>query len=154
MIGLKGVVGAGFLLAGSALASFALWNILQNIVAWPGEIEVRGEIIALSSAPGGTKCGTSYRPLARFLDAQGNRHEIVGKVGLCSRNRRKAATHAVGDKVTIRYPADSPQDARLVDLTSSLWFAFTFAFSLPFLATGIWAIRSDRRELREDGWIE
>lgn len=75
MIGLRGVIGAGLLLAGSALASFALWNMLQNIVASPREIEV-------------------------------------------------------------------------------WWFAFTFAFSLPFLATGIWAIRSDRRELREDGWIE
>lgn len=54
----------------------------------------------------------------------------------------------------ISYPAGLPEKAVFADGRTVAWMLGTALFLVLFPALGIWLIRSDRRELREQGMLD
>lgn len=151
-MGLKGIIGAGFVLITAPMLLIMLASLGK--IAWfsaTGEVAT-AQVYTSDMRSAGR--GSSSVPVARFVDGAGQTRFVAGEIGRGkSLSGRQRLTHAVGTTVRVAYPAGRPDEAVFADGKTIAWMSFTALFVLLFPALGIWLIRSDRRELREQGMI-
>lgn len=152
-IGLKGLVGAGFVLISAPLLLIMFTSLGK--IAWfsaTGEVTT-AQVITSDMRSGGR--GSSSVPVARFVGKAGQARFVAGEIGRGrSLSGRERLTHAVGTTVRVAYPAGRPGEAVFADGRTVAWMAFSALFVAIFPVLGILLLRSDRRELREQGMID
>lgn len=149
MLGPKGLVGGLFAIIGALFLVLSLSSLAQGL--W---LRVKGER-AEGVIIGWGSCGRySHCPVALFTDISGKQHQAVSSVGIGrSSSGLSKIAYENGDKVAIAYPAGHPEQARFVSNGSQLIMVFIALFASAFVALGIWIIRNERKEMRQDGWI-
>lgn len=152
-IGLKGLVGAGFVLISAPMLLIMLAS-LGKIVWFSATGEVATAQVTTSDIRSGRR-GSRSVPVARFVDEAGQTRFVAGEIGRGkSLSGRERLTHAVGTTVRVAYPAGRPGKAVFADGKTIAWMAFSVLFLAMFPVVGILLLRSDRRELREQGMID
>lgn len=156
MIGLKGFIGAFFLLGSSVFLFGMGGNLTQIVYLRMTGVEAVGEVVELRRHLRRIRRRARYAPVARFRDDSGNAHEVQGRIRLGKRvfGDPRRATHDIGERVRVSYPSGRPEDARFTDNKTLFIYIGGTLFVLPFFALGVWLIRLDRRELKSDGWLE
>lgn len=150
MLGLKGLVGGLFAIIGALFLVLSLSSLAQGL--WLSAKGERAEGVII----GWESCGRySHCPVALFTDASGIERQAVNPEGI-KRSSLGLAKIAwgKGDKVTLAYPAGRPEKAEFVSIGRLLLLAFIALFASAFVTIGIWVIRRERHEMREDGWID
>lgn len=150
-IGLKGLVGAGFVLISAPLLLIMLTSLGK--IAW---FSTTGEVAQARVYASDMRSGIRGTvPVARFVDGAGQIRFVAGEIGRKkSLSGRERLTHAVGTTVRVAYPAGRPDEAVFADGKTIAWMAFSVLFIAIFPAVGVLLLRSDRRELREQGMID
>lgn len=150
-VGLKGIVGAAFVLLSGPFLLFSVGGLGK--IAWLALTgEVTTGVVSTSDSRSGGSRGTSAVPVVSFIDESGQTRQVSGTIGLRkSLNGRQRLTHAIGTEVRLVHPAGKPEEAVFADGKTIAWMTFTALFVALFPALGIWLIRSDRREMREQG---
>lgn len=149
MIGPKGLVGGGFAIIGGIFIILTLSSLGQTLWLRTTGERADGTII------GWEACGRySHCPVALFADKSGKQRQAVSSVGFRRSNSGLSKiAYENGDKVAIAYPAGHPEKARFVSTGSQLVMVFVALFASAIVALGIWIIRIERKEMREDGWV-
>jgi hypothetical protein len=147
VIGGKGFVGAIFFLIGSFFAIGALWQIAEtNWIAINGT-KADGSILAIERRfSHSTSRGPCYRPRFTFVDEGGTTRQSAHN--LCSFE----SIYRVGEKITVRYMTDNPQDAVIDGFYGRFAFILIFLFASPFVYFGARLFLTDKREHEEEGW--
>lgn len=146
-MGLKGLVGAGFLLIGGGFfAGGSSMLVDANRIAWSG-VSTTGTIIGHESR--GRQGGSAA--VYTFRDGAGREIQGSVRIGLGGTGRRAERQHEadIGRKITVFYnPADPRQS--VADTVMGRWGGLLIMlFVIPHILIGIFALRSDRRE---QGW--
>lgn len=150
MVTLKEIFGGFWMLVGGIITVLALWTFGSVSYTVLTGIEASGKVVSIERASGHRR--SSYRPRARFEDEAGETRYVSGQLSLAKRMGRPRATHKVGDRVTIYYPAGRPEEAVLGGLMQHWSFLFMAMFSGAFVLAGFFILRSGRRERKELGW--
>ena len=140
MIGPKAVVGFVFLASGLVFAVAFGTLSYRSLETSAIGLEARGTVIGERRTAGGNRGGRSYRPIVRFVDANGETRHFEQRPG-----GRKGA-YDKGDVVDVLYRADDPDTAVIDSFWGRAGHMFGMIFALVFVALGGWMIRWDRRE--------
>jgi hypothetical protein len=147
---------AGLLLAISG--SFPALYFLSGLssMAW---LSVTGESATgivtgfRDTPPAGRSRGGSTRPQVTFRDHDGREHLIEARFSLGnSKSEGSHATHELRERIPVLYPREKPEAGIMADTATIAWHILASIFSAAFILIGLWAIRSDVRQQREDGW--
>ncbi len=153
-MGRNGLIGAGFVALSIPFLLLSIGGLGK--IAWFGLTgEVTMGVVTTSDSRSGGSRGSSSVPVVRFIDDTGHVRYVSGKIGRSkSLSGRQKLTHSIGTTVRLAHPAGRPEQAVFADGKTIAWLAFIAMFVALFPALGIWLIRSDRRELREQGMID
>jgi hypothetical protein len=123
-----------FILVGLLLLGISAYTYGQTTQFVKAAAEAEGEVVAMVSQ-GHSKYGTSVRdtPVVRFRTATNEQIQFTSNV------TTSPPSHHMGEKVTVLYKRDAPNDPRISDFWL-LWFAPVYSAGIGAVFIGIGAL--------------
>ena len=113
-----GLMGWIFLLPNAPIALGALWLMFTGISVVGDMRSAEGRVVAHQPVQQYAPRRTANLSVVDFVAHDGRKFSFVDSLV-----RRNAAEHTIGEKVTVRYPANDPSQAKI---GSSAWFSTIF----------------------------
>lgn len=151
-MGPKGLVGWGLLLGGLVFFGIgAYWLVDANLIAMQG-VRTTGQIAGYEGS--GSRVVLTYT----FEDRKGQTfigHETPFSIrrGPLRQSRIEAETD-IGGPIPVIYDPANPRRSVADTVMGRFGAVLWMLFSSLFIGAGFFAIRSDRREQIEDGWVQ
>lgn len=151
--GPKGLGGLIFALIAGAAALHFTYGL--GTMAWLSVtgISVEGKVTAFVSYPSNGKSRGGTRIQVTFKDQKGQGQMVEARFGRGNgMSAKPRTTHQLGENVRVLYPRDKPEAAIIADPVTIAWHIVVSLLSAAFALVGLWIIRADVRQQREDGW--